>query len=286
MVTKITIDFDDYEGREYEEYQGEDPRPGTWLNAEVVRATHQEDDEQISFVCKVVDHPDYEGWTRIWYANYSGDRKWKAQEMIRALTGQEKPVTLDWDNEKAVAAFLKKARKIRIQTGEYNDRINIRKVRPLLNAVPGTGTAKAAPPKAAPAPEPEPVEEELSDYTAEELEEMDTSELEEIVTEEFEGELPKKPARDRTGSKYKEALVDAILELQGEDEEETESEAEGDSEEEEFEDGFEDAGDADEEEEEEEEPEPEPAPRARRSRATAAKAAPAPAKATTRRRRG
>jgi hypothetical protein len=281
-VAKFEVEFEDYEGSQYEEYQGEDPRPG-WYTAETVRL-RDADDQLVAFL-QIVDHEDYAGWTRGWYMGEKGSSTyWKAQDYMKAVQGgAEKPIALDPEKEASVAAFLKKAKRVKIQVGEYNDNMTIRKVRPLLNAVAGTGASKATSPKAAPAPEPEVEEDALEDYTTEELNELKVADLEEIITDEFEADLPDKPTGRGAAVKYKKALVETILEMQSED-----SEEEGDDEPaEEGDDEFEDGFDEETAEEPEEEPEPEPAPRARRSRTAApAKAAPAKAAATTRRRRG
>jgi hypothetical protein len=271
-VAKVTIGFDDYEGQQYDEYQGDDPAPGKWFDAEVVRAKWDDNDgdPQIVFYTQIVDHPDFAGWTRGWYADIEGDRKWKSQEMLRALQGgAEKAVTLDWENERAVENFLKKASRIRIMTGEYNDRINIRKVRPLLNNAVG---AKKASKAAAPAPAPEPEDDSnLEPYTEAELMAIeDIGELEEILEKEFEvkdEDFPAQPRRDPDGSKYKKALVEAILEEQdGDDNQDAvEDAAEAGDDGDGFDDGFDDGA----------EPEAAPEPPARTRRGAAKKAAPA-----------
>lgn len=280
-MAKRTITFDNYKEQDWEEYTGDDPKPGMWLNAECVRARYLEDDDQIVFYFTVVDHPDYAGWTRGVYCplDDSDTRYFVTQETLKALQGGvTKNVTLDWENETAVANWLKKAKKVRVQTEEYAERIRIRKARALLASVPNGTTAKAK--AAAPAPEPEPDDtddEQLEDYTQDELEALSLDDLKAILAEEFAGTtVPAKGRRD-SEDKYKEKLIDAILDAQ-------EAEGEDDGEEgddPEFEDGFEDAP----EEEAEPEPEPEPAPR-RRTRAAAApaaKAAPAPAAGRRRR---
>lgn len=286
-MSKRTIGFDDYEGNKYEEYTGEDPRPNTWYTGEVVRGRYDEQEDQLIFYVRLVDNPDYEGWTRGWYGPFEGERKWKLQDMVRALQGGvEKPVTLDWANETALANWLKKGKRIRFQTQMYNDSLTLRKVRPLLEAT-GAGkpsAAKAAAPKAAPAPEPVEDDEALEDYTEEELAGMEVSELEEIITEEFESELPEKATGRGAAVKYKKALVNSILEMQEEDQEETDEE-DGSEDDPEFADGFdEEDGEAD--EEPEPEPEPDPAPRTRRRGAKPApEPEPAPPARTRRARR-
>jgi hypothetical protein len=277
-VAKRTIGFENYKEREFEEYQGEDPRPGTWLNATVNRAKYLPEDDQVVFYCTVVDHPDYAGWTRGVYCPLEPDDSvfFRTQDMIIALTGKKAAVTVDWENETALANWLKRAKKIKIKVGEYNDKANIRSTRPLLESVATGAGAKPQATKAAPATavaEPEPDDEALEDYTEDELGELEISELEEILTGEFEVELPAKPRRDPKGEKYTDALIDAILEAQDEDAEDPAAEegaadtTEGDDQE--FQDGF--------EEDPEPDPAPEPAkPAVRRSRAKAAAPVPEP----------
>jgi len=289
-VAKRTVSFSDYKEPTWEEYTGEDPPPNKWFTGRVNRARYDKDDDQVVFIVEITEG-DYKGWGRGWYAPFEGNLKWKMHEILRALQGgKTTDVSLDWENDTAVANFLKKCKAIRFRTEEYNDRISIRKVSPLLTAVPGGTDA----PKVAPEPELDDPEDGGDEpYTEEELSDMGVGELEEILVEEFEvpkGDLPAKPRRDPKGEKYKAALIEEILAEQEGDEgsedgeaDEEEPEGEGD----EFDTGFDEDEADDEEGEPEPEPEPEPAPRARRSRA--AKAAPAPAKAastTTRRRRG
>jgi hypothetical protein len=284
-MTKRTMSFADYEEPTWEEYTGEDPPVGKWFNATVTKGRYDAEGDQMVFICEINDG-DYKGWGRGWYAPFEGERKFKFHTIVKALQkGATKDVTLDWENEKAVAAWLAKMAPIKIKIGEYNDRINIQRVAPMLEAVPtGKAAAKAS---AIPAePEPEADDEPVDDYTAEELGEMEASDLEEILVEEFElakddEDFPKKSRRDRTGAKYKADLIEAILAEQegdeGEDDDVVDAEIVEDADD--FEDGFE--GD---------DTEPEPAPTARRSRGTKAapaKAAPpAKAAASTRRRRG
>jgi hypothetical protein len=266
-VVKRTIGFENYKDREFEEYQGEDPPANTWLTAECNRAKYLPEDDQLVFYCTVIDHPDYTGWTRGVYCDLDSDSNmfWKTQDMIISLLGKKQAVTVDWENDAAVAAFLKKAKKFKVKTEEYNDRIKIRSTRPLLESV--TTGAKSGPAKAAPArPEAElpgdvdAGDEELEDYTEEELGELEISELEEILKGEFEVDLPAKPRRDPKGEKYTDALIDAILEAQDEDATNPDAEdgAADEGDDPEFADGF------------EEDPDPEPAKPARRSRAKAA----------------
>jgi hypothetical protein len=282
-MAKRTISMADYEEPTWEEYTGEDPPPNKWFNAKCTKVKYLDEDngnpEQLMFVFEITDG-DYAGWGRGLYAPFEGEQKWKMQKTLIALQGGlKKDVTVDWENERACAAFVAKCKPVKLKTREYNDRIYVDKVAPMLE-VAGGAEAKKSAPKTAPASEPEEAAAE-EDYTAEELGEMDISELEEILTEEFEvpeEEMPEKPTRDRTGAKYKKALIEAILEEQEGEDPDGEN-PEGDPE---FEDGFDD-GDP----EPEPEPEPEPAPTTRRRRGAAAAPAKAtpPAKATTTRRR-
>jgi hypothetical protein len=282
-MTKRVIDMSDYEEPTWEEYTGEDPPANKWFNAKCTRARFDEDENQVIFILEITDG-DYKGWGRGWYGPLEGELKWKSQTAIKALTGSTKSVTVDFDNEKAVAAWVAKLRPVKIKTREYNDKVSINRIAPLLEGVPTTPGTPA--PKAELAPEPVPDDEAVEDYTAEELSEMSVEDLVEVLVEEFEFEdadMPEKKAGRGAAAKYKQALVDAILEAQEEGDEDEDGE-EGDAEDEDFEDGF----DEDADEEPEPEPEPEPAPRARRSRAAKpapAKAAPAAKATTTRRRR-
>jgi hypothetical protein len=286
-MAKRTISFGDYEEPTWEEYTGPPPPPNQWFTASCTRVKYLEDDDQLLFIFEITEG-DFKGWGKGWYAPFEGDLKWKMHQVLRALQGGlTKDVTVDWENEKQVTAWLAKQKPVRIKTREYNDNISINKVSPLLEAV---GT-----PKASAATEPELDQEEgpEEDYTSEELADMSVEDLEEILTEEFEfGEedMPEKARGRGAAAKYKAALVEAILEEQagGDDNQDAVEEAAAEEEDEEFDDGFED------EEEADEEPEPEPVAAKTRRRAggapvvrkTAAKAA-APAKATppTRRRR-
>jgi hypothetical protein len=293
-VAKRTIGFEDYTPAAYEEYTGEAPPANQWFTGEVTRAKYLPEDDQVRFSIELVDHPDYAGWGKGWFAPFEGPTRWKMHEIIRALQGgQEKPVTLDWENDAQVAAWLKKQKRIKFQTEMYNDDIKIKKVRPIMEAVGGKtapSATKAAAPAAVAEPEPEASDEELEDYTEDDLTELSNEELEEILTDEFEfaeEDLPELTARqaklDKDGSKLKAKLIEAILEAQAEDTEDPAAEdgaadADGD---EDLEDGF-----AEDPEDTEPEPEPEPAPRTRRTRAAAAPAKAAAPAATTRRRRG
>jgi hypothetical protein len=280
-VAKRTIGFDDYEGDQYDEYTGEDPRIGSWYTGEVVKGKYDEDKDQMIWFIKLVDHPDYEGWVKGFYAPFDGGGKFKSQDFARAIQGgQKKPLSFDPEVEAQIATIVKKAPRIKFRTGDYNDRVTIEKVRALLEAV-GSGkttSTKAAAVEAAPDPNDD---EELEDYTEEELLALSPDELEQILAEEFEfadEDIPELTARqaklDKDGSKLKKLLADAILEAQAEDADDPDAEdgaADG-----EFSDGF----------EEDPAPEPEPAkPAARRSRAKAAAPAAEPEPAPTTRTR-
>jgi hypothetical protein len=245
------------------------------------------------FVIEITDEDSpFKGWGRGWYADFEGDLKWKMHEIIRAIQGgKTTDVTVDWENDKAVETWLKKAKPIKFQTQLYNDKITIRTVRPLLEVagVPATKAAATAVSKAAPEPVQEDEDGNVEDYTEEELTALTNDELVEILKEEFDvpeddEDWPKKGRRDRTGSVYHKDLVDFVLDVQ--DDGEDGDEPEGEEGEPEFDDGFvEDATD-----EPEPDPEPEPPARTRRTRGAAKAAAPAaaPAKAAapaTRRRR-
>jgi hypothetical protein len=284
-VARTTINFKNYNEPTWEEYTGEDPRPNQWYTAQATRIKYDAEQDQIMVICEIIDG-DYKGWGRGWYAPLDEESNlfWKTHEIIRALQGgKTTDVTVDFEKEASVAAFLKKAKPFRIRTEEYNDKISIRKVAPLLQAVP-SNTA------------PEPVVDEDDNeleagdepYTAEELAEMSEADLLEVLTDEFEyteDDMPAKGKGRGAAAKFKTELVEAILaEQDGGDEEgsEDDEDAEEDSEEDsEFEDGF----DEDTEEEEEAEETPEPVKPARRAR-KAAPAKAAPAAPAARRRRG
>lgn len=286
-MAKRTIGFEDYQPSQYEEYTGEAPPPNQWFTGEVVRATYLEEDDQVRFIVELVDHPDYAGWGKGWYAPFEGNMKWKMHEILRAIQGgQEKAVSLDWEKEAEVKAFLRKGKRIRFQTEDYNGDIKIRKVRPLLEQAgkPATGT-KAAPPKAAPAPAPEPEAdaEAIEDYTEAELDDLSIDELKGILGEEFEADVPAKGRREKEED-YKNKLIDAILDAQESEDADGENPDDGDGD---FEDDFDDTDDNG--TEPDPEPEPEPAPTTRRRRGAAAPAPepePAPVARATRRRRG
>lgn len=290
-MAKRVISFSDYQEPTWEEYTGEDPPANKWFNAELKKVIFLKDDDQLQFIFEITEG-DFAGWGKSIYAPFEGERKFAMHQTIKAIQGGKMAdVALDWENEKAVAAWVAKAKPVKLKTREYNNNILIAKVAPLLELA--TSPAKSAgAPKAELSPDPEVVadDEPIEDYSEEELAEMEVADLEEILSEEFElpkddEDFPAKGSGRGAAAKYKKALVEAILAEQenGDDEDEDGEDEEGSEEDEEFEDGFE----AD---EEEEEPEPEPAPRTRRSRA----AKPAPAKAatpaakpaTTRRRRG
>lgn len=287
-MAKRTVSFGDYQEPTWEEYTGEDPPVGKWFTGNVTKAKYLEDNDQMMFIVEITD-PDspFKGWGRGYYAPFEGERKFALQEILKALQGGvTKDVTLDWENEKAVALWLSKQKSVKFQTREYNDKVVLGKVRANLEALPG---GAAAPKKStAPVLDAEPdVDDALEDYTEEELGEKTLDELKEILGEEFEADVPKK-LRKETAEDYTAKLIDAILDAQDEaNDEEGDDEAEDagedaedaeDEDDEEFDDGF-DEGDEEEEEEEA------PAPPARRARAAKAAAAPAKAAPATRRRR-
>lgn len=292
-MVKRTVSFSDYQEPTWEEYTGEDPPVGKWFVGQVTKGKYDAEKDSMMFIVEITD-PDspFKGWGRAWFADFEGETKWKFHSILKSLQGgQTKDVTLDWANEKLVAAWLAKQKPIKFKTGKYNDRVNLDRVAPMLEGVP---TAKKAVPGAGLAEPDELVQgddEPVEDYTEEELTELKDAELIEILKEEFDvpdddEDWPKKSRRDRDGSVYHKALVDFVLDVQDDDEE---GDAEqGDDAEGEFDDGFDDTADT---ADPEPEPDPEPAPRTRRSRATKAAPAAAPAKAaaapaTGRRRRG
>lgn len=300
-MAKRTVDFSDYQEQTWEEYTGEEPPANRWFTGVVKKGVYRKDDDQMMFIVEIADETSpYNGWGKGVFCDFAGERKFIIQELLKALQGgKTKPVSLDWENEAQVNAWLAKQRPIKFKTREYNGDIKIGKTRALLEAVPnGVNAPAPAPGVAAPA-EPEADGDDVEDYTEEELADMEAAELVEILVKEFEvpeEDLPKEPAkprRDPDGSKYKalletyqDDLIDAIL---AEQDPEGEGEGDGDTPDDdpegddpEFQDGFDDGEAAD----PEPDPEPEPAKPARRSRATKAAPAaePAPA-ATTRTRR-
>lgn len=280
MGTKTTIDFDDYEGQQYDEYQGDDPKPG-WYTFELQRVGYTDDSEEsLRWIFVIADGP-YQGWAGFVFANFD-TTKWKNQETLRAVQGgKEQKVSLDWSNEKATAAFVRKAKRVRGKVESYANketgdiRLSLRKVRPLLEDASTTRVSKA-----------DDLSEEVEevqgteadvegDYTEDELGEMNLKELKAILKDEFEYN-----AKQLRSIKDEDAAIDAILAAQeeagddpeAEDDDDTDDDADGD---------FDDDFDEDATEETEPEPEPEPAPRRRRAAATkAAPAKAAPAKAT------
>lgn len=263
---KVTIDFDDYEGSQYEEYQGDDPTPG-WYTFELKKVGYtDESEDSLRWIFEIADGP-YAGWPGFVFANF-GTTKWKNQETLRAVQGgKETKLSLDFANEKQVAAFIRKAKRVRgkvenrtnNETGET--RLSLRKVRPLLE---DASTKPAKPEPDEDLDELEGADEAVEGYTEDELADMSLADLKKILKGEFEYN-----AKQLRSIKDEDAAIDAILAAQEEAEEEAE-EPEADEEGEDFDDDFEDG----EEEEEEPEPEPEPAPRRRRGTA-ATKAAPA-----------
>lgn len=284
-MAKRTVSFADYQEPTWEEYTGEDPPAGKWFTGNVTKAKYDTEKDQMIFIVEITDEDSpFKGWGRGYYAPFEGERKFAFQEMLKALQGgKTSDVTLDWENEKAVAAWLAKQRPVKFQTRMYDDRVVLGKVRALMEAV------STAPKKGAAEPELDVEDDTIEDYTEEELGEKDLDELKAILDEEFQVAVPRKK-RGQSGDDYTDVLIDAILDAQeaanaeeGDDNQDAVEAANAgeDEEEDDFDDGF--------EEEEIEEAEPEPAPRARRSRAAApaAKAVPAKKAATgsTRRRR-
>ena len=280
---KLIVDFDDYTPQQYDEYDGDEPRPG-WYTFELQKvAWYGEDQETIRWIFVIADGP-YAGWAGFVYSNMD-TTKWKTQETVRALQGgKESKVALDLDNDKAVAAFIKKAKRVRGKVENQKNReteelrLSLRKVRPLLE--------EAGNKPSAPADDLDDLDDtavdgtdeaadDLEPYTEEELGEMKLPALKAILKDEFDFS-----AADLRAIKRQQDAIDAILEAQGDDEDDADQDADED-------DDFDE--DADTDEEPEPEPEPEPAPRRRRS-ATATKAAPAkaaaPAQRTRRTRRG
>lgn len=281
MAEKTVIDFDDYEAPQYEEYVGDDPRPG-WYTFELIKVGWN-DDDTLRWIFQCVDEP-YAGWPGFVYANFDpASTKWKNQEVARAIQGgAEKKLEVDFDNDKDVAGLIKRAKRVKGKverrtnqdTGE--ERVQLRKVRPLLEEAGAPATTRTRRSAAADVePEPEPVVEDSVEgddepYTEEELNEMSIDDLKEILKDELDQEVPAKGRRE-SEDKYAEKLTGLIMAAQ-------EADGEGDD--------FGDGEDAF--EEPAAEPEPEATP-ARRRRGTAAKAAPAKAAApaaTPRRRRG
>jgi hypothetical protein len=287
-MAKRRVDFSDYNEPTWEEYTGEPPLANRWYPASVKRGKYDGQKDQMVWILEITEG-DYKGWGRGFYTPFDGTQKWKLQDLIRAVQGgKTTAVEIDWENEKAVENWLKKAKPIKLKTQFFNEDISINKVAPALSLVPGDTSAAPAPAEPELAEADVPDDEPIEDYTEEELAAMTAEELEKVLMDEFdvsEEDLPDKPRRDPKGEKYMDALIEEVLTLQEGEPADGESPDEGDPE---FEDGFDD-GQGD---EPEPEPEPEPAPAPRRTRA--AKAAPAkaaPAKAAapapaTRRRRG
>ena len=294
---KTTIDFGDYNPQQYDEYQGDDPRPG-WYTFELQKVGYtDETEESLRWIFVIADGA-YQGWPGFVFANFDST-KWKNQETLRAVQGgAEKAVSLDWGNEKATAAFVKKAKRVRGKVESYTNpetgdtRLSLRKVRPLLEDASTTR-------KGAPADDlddqiedaaTEADEEGFEPYTEEELGEMKLPALKAILKDEFDFS-----AADLRKLKTSAAAIEAILEVQDEDEgdedaDEDDDDTDGDGADGDFDDDFDDADSDDEDTDEEPEPEPEPAPRRRRGAAAtktapAKKAAPAKAAAPAQRRR-
>lgn len=287
-MSKVTIGFDDYEAPQYQEYDGDDPKPG-WYTLELQRVGFTDADEtDIRWIFVIADGGPYDGWAGFWFGNMD-TTKWKNQDAARAIQGgAEKALTLDFADEKACAALVKRAKRVRgnirpntnPQTGET--RMSLRKVRPLLEEA---GKSANAAKGAAPADDLDDTsadDEEPEDYTREELSDMDLKTIKEILKDEFEFKVA-----ELRPIKTQQQAIDAVIEAQGGDPEEEEGDAEEDSDAEDgdFDDDFDDAdadddAEGDDDPEPEPEPEPEPAPRRRRAAPAATPAKTAPAKAT------
>jgi hypothetical protein len=273
---KVVIDFEDYEEPTWEEYTGDEPRPG-WYDFVLEKVGYvNEDDETVRWIFTIDEEP-YKGWAGMIFADM-GNRKWLMQQVVYAITGQKKALSVDFENDKDVAALVKKSLRVRgkVETRTFNDetRLSLRKVRPIDgDAAKPAGRSRAKATDVAPEPAPEPTAEENDEpYTKDELDQMSIDDLKAILGEDMEQDVPAKGRRDSEEA-YAAKLADLILAVQ-------EAEA-GNS------DNADDFGEGDAAfEEPAAEPEPEPAPaRRRRGAAPAAAKAAAPA-TTTRRRRG
>lgn len=124
----IDVDFDDYDATQESQggYYGEEPRRGLYRFKLVSVGWYTADNgnESIRWIFRMLDEP-YAGWNGYRYTNMEAARS-QTQQIMRALqNGQEKPVRLDLDDEKAVAKFIKKAVEVRgaVRTEEYNGEI-------------------------------------------------------------------------------------------------------------------------------------------------------------------
>jgi hypothetical protein len=287
-VSKYTINMDDYEPPTYDEYDGEDPRPGWYVFELADVLVYDADDNKLQWVFKVVDEP-YKGWPGMMFANDSST-KWINQQIAIAIQGgAEKPLAFDPEDEKSVAALVKRAKRVKgkVEKRTYNEetRLSLRKVRPLLEeagSTSGRGRSRASAAEdltPEPTPEEAPAEGNDEPYTQEELDAMPLEDLAAILKDDYDMEVPAKGRRESEDD-YAAKLADLILAAQ---------EAEGGEDVDGNADDFGDGAAAF--EEPAADPEPEPAT-TRRRRGAAAKAAPekaAPAKAAaapaTRRRR-
>lgn len=282
MGSKTIISFDDYNPPTYDEYDGDDPKPG-WYDFDLQKMSWaSEDQDSIRWIFVIAEGP-FAGWAGFIYGNFDST-KWKNQEVARAIQGgKETPLSVDLDNDKSIALVIKKAQRVRgkvelftnKETGDQ--RLQLRKVRPLDGgSVKGNKVAEVD-------ADVEPEVDVIEDYTEAELTDMDLKELKAILKDEFGFQ-----AKELREIKTSKAAIKAILEEQEADEEgedateedEDEEAADGGTDDATDEDDFDD--DFDDSQEEEAEPEPEPA-RRRRGTAPAAKEAPAkkaaPAKA-------
>jgi hypothetical protein len=274
---KTVIDFEDYEEPTWEEYTGDEPRPG-WYDFVLDKVGYvNEEDETIRWIFTIDEEP-YKGWAGMIFADM-GNRKWLMQQVVYAITGQKKALSVDFENDKDVAALVKKALRVRgkVESRTFNDetRISLRKVRPIDGdaAKPAGRSSRAKAADVAPEPEPEPAAEENNEpYTKEELDAMSIEDLTAILGEDMGQDVPTKGRRESEDA-YGGKLADLILAAQ-------EAEA-GDNA-----DDFGEGEAAFEEPAADPEPEPEPAPARRRRGAAAAPAKAAAPAATTRRRRG
>lgn len=276
-MAKRTIDLDDYQPPSYEDYDGDDPRPG-WYTFELVDVFwYDQDAEKLQWVFKIAEEP-FQGWPGMMFGDF-GNTKWINQQIAVAIQGAEKPLTVDFDSEAQVKALIKKAKRVRgkveLRTNKetQEQRLTLRRVRPLLEDASKTATrSRAKDEDLTPQQEPEADAAEGDDapYTEDELAEMSLDDLKGILSEELELVAPAKGRREKEDD-YVNKLIDLILAAQEAEE------GEGNS------DDFGEGAEAF--QEPEPEPEPEPATTTRRRRGATAPAKETAAPATTTRRR-